>query len=86
LPGRRDLFKQAGTDPSGNFQIGDVAPGEYLIFAWEDVDMNVVQNAEFRKAMAGRGATVSIAPNGRESVQLQRISAEDFEKEKNKLP
>jgi hypothetical protein len=86
LPGRRDLFKQTRTDPNGNFQFQDVAPGEYKVFAWEEVDMNVVQNADFRKALASRGAPVNIAPNGRETVQVQVISADDADKEKQKLP
>jgi len=85
LPGRRDLFKQTGTDANGNFQFQDVAPGEYKVFAWDAVDMNVVQNFDFRKALASHAASVSIAPNGRETVQVQLISADDAEREKNKL-
>ena len=86
LPGRNDLIKQARTDANGNFHFQDVAPGEYQVFAWEDFDMDVVESADFRKALSSHAASVSIAPNGHESVQVQWITAEEADAEKNKLP
>jgi hypothetical protein len=84
--GRRDLFKVTSTDPKGNFQFQDVAPGEYKALAWEDADMNMVQVAEFRKPFEGKAASITISPNSKGSVQLNAITAEEIEAEKSKLP
>lgn len=84
-PGRFDLFKQTNTDQKGNFQFEGIAPGDYKAFAWENVDANVVRNFDFQQALSGHAASVTIAPNASETLQLQLISADDAEAEKNKL-
>jgi carboxypeptidase family protein len=83
---RRDLFKRTVTDPKGNFQLQDVAPGDYKVFAWETIDDDVVWNADFRKAFEGQAASVSIGPKSRESVQVKVIPAAAVEQAKNGLP
>ena len=83
---RRDRLKQTRTDQNGAFQIKDVAPGEYKTFAWEEFDQNAIQNLEFRKAFDGRAASLTMGPNGKETVQLKLISSDDMEKERGKLP
>jgi hypothetical protein len=84
--GRRDLFKQAFADQTGNFRFQDLAPGDYKVFAWESADVNLVQNSEFRRAFESQAVSINIGPSSRETVQLKVISADDFEREKNKLP
>jgi hypothetical protein len=84
--GRRDLFRGSHTDRLGNFGIPDIAPGKYKIFAWEQYDSMTMQAPEFRKLFESRAATVSVGPNGRESVKLKIISAEDIQAEKSKRP
>jgi len=85
LPGRLDLIKQVGTDSNGNFQFQSVAPGDYKVFAWEELDPGLIDNFAFRAAMASHAASVTVAPNGSETVQIELISRQDMEKEKNKL-
>jgi len=84
--GRWDLLKQTVTDESGNFRIKDVAPGEYKVFAWEGDPDDRTQSAEFRKPFESRSASVTIGPKDKASVQLSVITADDVEKEINKLP
>ena len=84
--GRIDLFKVAIVDQNGNFTLHDVAPGEYMAFAWQDVDINMVQSPDFRKPFESKGVSVSIAPSGQVSIQLKMISTDDVEAEKSKLP
>jgi hypothetical protein len=83
---RHDLFKQSRSDDKGNFHIQDLAPGNYKVFAWQNADQNLLQVTDFRKPFESKAASVSIAANGHDSIQLKIISAEDVEKEKNKLP
>jgi len=84
--GRSDLLKRATTDAAGNFHIKDVAPGDYRVYAWEiDLDQSP-QSAEFRKLFDGKSAAVSVGPNGKASVQLSLIGADDIARERSKLP
>jgi hypothetical protein len=83
---RQDLFYQLVSDTNGKFDYRDIAPGEYKVFAWESVDQEMLQSAEFRKAFESRAGSVSISPGGNASVQLRLISTADVEAEKNKLP
>jgi protocatechuate 3,4-dioxygenase beta subunit len=83
---RSDLSKEAVTDPLGNFQIKDVAPGEYKVFAWESNTDGSTQSAEFRKPFESRSASVTIGPKDKASVQLSVITADEMERERSKLP
>jgi hypothetical protein len=84
--GRRDLFKQATTDRSGHFHVPDIAPGNYKVFAWEEFDWMTMQSPEVRKVFESKAASVTVGANGRESIQLKIISAEDVAAEKSRLP
>jgi hypothetical protein len=83
---RADLLKRAVTDASGNFQIKDVAPGEYKVFAWESDPEGSTQSAEFRKPFESKGVAITVGPKEKASVQLNVITAGDVEKERSNLP
>lgn len=83
---RLDLFKQSFSDSNGSFQFRDLAPGSYKVFGWENPDMDVIWAPEFRKAFESKAASANIGPNGKESVQLTMITAEEIQAEKSKLP
>jgi len=77
---RRDqtlLYKNATTDQYGRFTLRGAAPGEYKLFAWEDVETGAYQDPEFLKPFENLGESVSIRENGRESAQLKLIPAEE---------
>jgi carboxypeptidase family protein len=83
---RRDRSKVSRTSPGGTFTLKDVAPGDYRVFAWGDVDQNLVQTPEFRKAFESRAVAVTVGSNSKESVTLKLISSDDVEWERSKLP
>jgi hypothetical protein len=83
---RSDLLKYASTDASGNFQIKDIAPGGYKVFAWESDPEGSTQSAEFRKPFESKGVAVTVGPKEKASVQLNVITSDDMEKERSKLP
>jgi hypothetical protein len=63
-PGHRsnlNLFKTAFTDQYGQFSISGVAPGDYGVLAWEDVDPNAWLNADFLKPFDPPSATVHVS-------------------------
>jgi carboxypeptidase family protein len=73
---RDDLFKFVFTDEKGNFSFNGVAPGDYRLFAWQDVEQDAPQDPEFRKRFEKQSVVVKLPPNGNQTVQLPPIVAE----------
>jgi len=72
--GRADLSHSGFTEEQGKFHLRNVAPGEYKVFAWEDVPIGAPQDPDFRKPFEKQAAAVKMEPNGRETVELTAIS------------
>ena len=70
---RDDLFKSAVTDASGNFKMQGIAPGEYRVFAWEDIVDGGWQDGELLRNVEARGKSVRIAEGGQTAVELVAI-------------
>jgi Carboxypeptidase regulatory-like domain len=71
---RGDLFRFVFSDEQGQFKFKSVAPGEYKLFAWEDVLGGMPQDPEFRKRFEKQSIAVKVAPNGHEKVDVTSIS------------
>ncbi len=71
------LYKNANTDQYGHFTLGGIAPGEYKLYAWEDIDFGAWQDPEFLKPFESKGESVSVHEGGREAKQLKMIPADD---------
>jgi beta-lactamase regulating signal transducer with metallopeptidase domain len=72
---RDDLYKTAGTGPSGQFTIRNIAPGEYTLFAFEDIEPGSWFDPEFLKTFETRGMRMHITETTMESRQLVVIDA-----------
>lgn len=60
-PGRPwEDTRVAATNEQGYFRIGDLAPGDYAIAAWEDSANGLVQLSDFRAPFAGRATRVEL--------------------------
>jgi hypothetical protein len=71
---RGDLNRFGFTDDKGEFKIKDVPPGDYKVFAWEDVPVGAPQDPQFRKPFEKQASAIRMQPNGREKVQVTAIS------------
>jgi hypothetical protein len=69
-------YKNATTDQYGRFTLKNLDPGEYKIFAWEDVEYGAYMDQEFVKPIESNGEQVSIRERSQEAVQLKLIPAE----------
>jgi hypothetical protein len=76
------LYKTADTDQNGHFIMKGVTPGEYKIFAWEDIEEGAYEDPDFMKPHESDGQTVSIKERGHETVELKAIPTERTAKEK----
>jgi hypothetical protein len=70
------LFKLASTDQYGRFILRGIAPGEYKLFAWEELESGAYQDPDFLKRYEDQGETLRITENGRHAIQLKLIASE----------
>jgi hypothetical protein len=69
------LYEETTTDQYGQFVLRGITPGEYKLFAWEEMESGVYQDPEFLKPYEERGEAVHVGEGGRQSVQLKLIPA-----------
>jgi hypothetical protein len=70
------LYKENTTDQYGRYHIKGIAPGNYKLFAWEDVENGAYEDPEFLKGFEALGESVAIREGGHESKQLKLIVGE----------
>ena len=75
-------YKIIDTDQNGHFVIKGVVPGDYKIYAWEDIEEGAYEDPDFMKPYESEGQTVSIKERGHETVKLKAIPAESAANEK----
>jgi hypothetical protein len=75
-PNRRypQTVRTGSSDASGHLTLKDVPPGDYLAFAWEEVETGLWFDPEFVKAQT-QGVRVQIGPKATEQVDLTPIPA-----------
>jgi hypothetical protein len=79
---RRDktlYYRSVTTDLSGRFTLKSLDPGEYKVYAWEDVEYGSYFDPEFVKPVEDQGASVTIRENSRETLQLKLILEKNAE-------
>jgi protocatechuate 3,4-dioxygenase beta subunit len=72
---RREAYKTASTDQYGRFALKSVDPGEYKLYAWDDIESGAYMDADVMKPFESQGVAMSIHENGKESAQLKLIPA-----------
>jgi hypothetical protein len=50
-----------------------IAPGEYKVFAWENVEFDAYKDPDFLRRYEDAGKPVTVAEGGKLAVQLQLI-------------
>src|SRR5262249_20677777 len=70
---RLDLYKSATTDESGRFRLEGIAPADYLIFAWEEIEGRLWLDPDFIGRNAAGGRRIRVIERSRENVELTAI-------------
>lgn len=82
---QRDQLHSALTDANGNFTIIGLVPGDYQAFAFEAIDLDSMHSPEYRQVFESMATSATIHPNGRETVEMNVISAEQAAEALKKL-
>jgi hypothetical protein len=64
------LYRSTTSDLNGRFRIQGIAPGDYRVFAWPDLQENAYRNAEFMKVFADRGTAIQVEEGARHSLAI----------------
>jgi hypothetical protein len=70
---RIDLYQSATTDESGRFRLQGIAPGDYLLFAWEEIEDGLWLDPTFIQRNATTGRRIRVSERSRENVELVAI-------------
>jgi protocatechuate 3,4-dioxygenase beta subunit len=68
-------YRSASTDQNGNFTLSRVNPGEYKVYAWEEVESGSWFDPDFLKPVESKGASVSVREGTPVAVQVTMIPA-----------
>jgi hypothetical protein len=71
---RTDMYKVTSTDAAGHFQVQGLPPGEYKVFAWENVENGAWMDSELQARFENWGQSVEIEEGKSQSVDLPIVS------------
>jgi protocatechuate 3,4-dioxygenase beta subunit len=74
---RKDLFRSALSDSTGGYHIEGLAPGNYKLFAWQDVESQMWHDPAFMRVYEDLGRAVVVAEASSQVVDLAGISPLD---------
>ncbi len=80
-----DLKHSANTDQNGAFHFTSLAPGNYRVYAWEDIESGLSQDPDFRKNFDSKAAEAKLEEKGHESLEVKLISKDAIDTEAAKV-
>jgi hypothetical protein len=77
------VAKTVNADLNGAFDLKGLAPGDYKVFAWEDLGDGIVTDPNFRERFDGK--VVKLGEKSRESIELALITKDAMDVEAVKI-
>jgi hypothetical protein len=71
----RELYHNVISDSNGHFEIRNVAPGSYKLFAWESISPGAYFNSEFIRPIENRGQSISVIQDSIVNAEIFAIPA-----------
>jgi hypothetical protein len=78
--------RQASTDQNGGYKFQGLAPGDYYVAAWEELEPGLATSADFLANFSGNGTAVKLAEGGHESRDIKPVPSDKIAVEMAKLP
>jgi len=70
-----DSYRTAVTDSNGQFSIRSIIPGDYKLFAWEDIEPYAYTDPDFLRRYEELGIPVRISESSKERLEARLITA-----------
>jgi hypothetical protein len=68
-----DQQRTATAGKGGRFELRDIAPGAYELYAWEDAEPGAPADADFRRPYQKQAVAVQVTAGGRQTVTLKAL-------------
>jgi hypothetical protein len=65
------LYRSVISSPNGSFELHGIRPGDYHLFAWQELEGAGYRNVEFMKEYDGHGTPLQIEKGGNIAVNLK---------------
>jgi hypothetical protein len=72
---RRDVYKIAQTDQNGHFILNGISPGDYKLFAWEDIEPFSYFDPDVLKQFEDNGKPIHVVETTKETYEIKLIPA-----------
>jgi hypothetical protein len=72
---RRDVYKIVQSDQNGHFTMNGIAPGDYKLFAWEDIEPFSYFDTDVLKQFEDKGKPIHVVETTKEVLELMLIPA-----------
>jgi len=76
------LYKPQTTDQYGRFELRGIAPGDYKLFSWEEVESGAWEDPEFLKPFEEKGERISLQDGDQKTLNLTTIRTKSPESAK----
>jgi beta-lactamase regulating signal transducer with metallopeptidase domain/protocatechuate 3,4-dioxygenase beta subunit len=70
---RLDLFRARATNINGEVELTNLVPGDYNLFAWEEIITGAWLDADFMRPHENRGKTIRITERNRDRAEISVI-------------
>jgi protocatechuate 3,4-dioxygenase beta subunit len=74
---RYSVFKETWTGEDGSYSIKGIAPGEYGILAWDDIEPGAYQDPEVLKRYGGNAERLALKEGDRRNLMLKVIPSHE---------
>jgi hypothetical protein len=84
-PGAQEFIRSLRTDQNGSFKLANLAPGDYRVIAWEQVEPGMANDPDFRSKFESKATAVKLQENSRETVEPKLLPFDVIEAEAAKI-
>jgi Carboxypeptidase regulatory-like domain len=73
---QQSYYKQMVSDQLGAFSLAGVPPGEYKVYAWEDIESGAWMDPDVLKVVEDKGESLTLREGDQKSLTLKLIPAD----------
>jgi hypothetical protein len=76
---RKDLFKMITTDQNGSYSLAGITPGDYRVYAFEDLEQGAHQDRDYLKEFERYGEKITLAERESKTLEIKLIPADKLQ-------